>query len=337
MKLLAICFTEAGRRLGERLRRALEQTDIQMTLSCGFGPRKAPLRAWTDAAWRAGGALLFIGAAGIAVRAVAPLAAHKTRDPAVLALDECGRFCIPLLSGHIGGANALARRIGALCGAQAVLTTATDARGLFAVDAWAAQQGLCIANPERIKDVSAKLLAGREIRLSSGFPIAGAAPRGVRLCARDAAPDVVISIYQTDAARALQLVPRAAALGAGCRRGAPQSALEAAWQTLLGRTGLAPQAVRCVRSIDLKKDEPGLLQFCAAHGFAFEVFPAQALRAVPGQFTASAFVASVTGVDNVCERAAVCGGGRLLTRKAAGDGVTMALGVFPVPLAFPAQ
>lgn len=92
---------------------------------------------WTAAAFRRAEALIFVGAAGIAVRSVAPHLVSKARDPAVVVVDELGRFAVPILSGHLGGANDLAREIAGLLGGQAVLTTATDARGIFAFDQWA--------------------------------------------------------------------------------------------------------------------------------------------------------------------------------------------------------
>ena len=93
---------------------------------------------------------------------------------------------------------------------------------------------------------------------------------------------------------------------------------------------MALAAVCAAASIDLKKDEPGLAAFCKAHGWPITFYPADELRAVPGQFTPSAFVASVTGVDNVCERSAVkASGGMLLLPKTAGGGVTLALAVRP--------
>ncbi len=78
------------------------------------------------------------------MRAIAPHCQSKATDPAVVVLDECGRFAVPLLSGHLGGANDLARRLAAACGAVPVITTATDANGLFAVDEWAKQQNCAV-------------------------------------------------------------------------------------------------------------------------------------------------------------------------------------------------
>lgn len=321
MNLEYLAFTARGMELAAALARALGGTPAR----CG-----APegLAGWTARAFRQAEGLVFVGAAGIAVRAIAPHVRSKAADPAVVVVDEAGRFAIPLLSGHLGGANDLARRIAALLGGQAVLTTATDVRGAFAVDAWARHQGCAVVNPAAIRRVSAKLLAGQAIALRTDWPPAGEPPPGV-LLAQGADCDVRVTLRpgQTDA---LVLVPRIAALGVGCRRGTPQAALEAAFSALLARGDLRPQAVRKACSLDRKQDEPGLLAFCRAHGFPLETFGAPALRAVPGDFAASPFVERVTGVDNVCERSAVLGsGGEILVKKQAGNGVTMALALAP--------
>ena len=119
-------------------------------------------------------------------------------------------------------------------------------------------------------------------------------------------------------------------LGVGCRRDTPQAALERAFTKLLEASGLSPLAFCKVCSIDLKQGEPGLLAFCRAHGLPLETFSPLALRDVKGTFSSSAFVQSVTGVDNVCERSAVLGsGGELLVKKQTGDGVTMAVALSP--------
>ena len=119
-------------------------------------------------------------------------------------------------------------------------------------------------------------------------------------------------------------------LGVGCKRGTTADQLEAAFAAFCAAHGLAPAGIRGAASIDLKQDEPGLAAFCAAHGWPITFYTARQLQAVEGHFTPSAFVRSVTGVDNVCERAAVCAaGGPLQVPKQAGGGVTLALAAKP--------
>lgn len=112
--------------------------------------------------------IVFVGAAGIAVRAAAPYLAGKAYDPAVVVIDEQGRFVIPLLSGHLGGANELAERLAEGLGATAIITTATDGRAVFAVDSWAKSHECVVFDPENIKYISGALLRGRHGRPAVG-------------------------------------------------------------------------------------------------------------------------------------------------------------------------
>lgn len=321
MKLAYLSFTEKGRQLAGRLAAALGGTAQRCGASCS-------LEAWTAAHFSQSDGLVYVGAAGIAVRAIAPHLKSKTTDPAVVVVDECARYAIPILSGHLGGANDLARAIGRVCGALPVLTTATDVNGVFAVDEWAKRQNCLVLNPERIKTVSAKLLAGGTVTVQSSWPIAGKPPRNV--CqTEDRGADVLLDIHPGTGEK-LHLVPRIAVLGVGCKKNVLPQTLETALAAFLTGAGVCEQAISAVASIDLKKNEPGLLDFCAAHGWPLKTYPAEQLREVEGQFTPSAFVQGVTGVDNVCERSAVlASGGTLCQGKTAGDGITMALALAP--------
>ena len=188
--------------------------------------------------------------------------------------------------------------------------------------------GIPVFQPERIKRVSGALLAGQTVRYWSPWPVAGETPAGVEKTDAPEAADFALTL--TPQGEALHLVPRIGVLGVGCRRGTTAQQLEEAFAAFCAASGLSPAAACAAASIDLKKDEPGLAEFCKAHGWPITFYPADELRAVPGQFTPSAFVASVTGVDNVCERSAVkASGGTLLLPKTAGGGVTLALAVRP--------
>lgn len=316
-----LAFTDKGQRLAETLAGALGGQAAR----CGC---PLSLSQWTAEHFPRAGALVFVGAAGIAVRAIAPLVKSKTQDPAVVVVDEGAHWAVPVLSGHLGGANDLARRIAGICGAQAVITTATDVNGVFAVDEWARRQNCAVLRPEQIKRVSGGLLAGKPVGLHTDFPIAGNPPAGVTFCESKNC-DFRLSL-RSRGREVLQLVPRIAVLGVGCRKGSSRQALEEALERLLAKASVCPQAICAVASIDLKKEEPGLLSFCETHGWPLRTYPASALAAVQGNFTSSAFVQKITGVDNVCERSAVlASGGTLYSKKNAGNGVTMALALQP--------
>lgn len=322
MSCAYLAFTDRGLALAHRLAQAQPGTVDR----CGKdGVRLAD---WTSRNFARCNALVFVGAVGIAVRAIAPHCRSKATDPAVVVVDEAGQFAIPVLSGHLGGANALARALATACGAVPVITTATDVRGVFAVDEWAKQAGCTVLEPERIKKVSGRLLAGEPVGFWSEFPVNGTPPAGVSPAPSQQQADFALTLFPQG--EGLHLVPVIGVLGVGCRRGTTAQQLEAAFAAFCARCALSPRCICAAASIDLKQNEAGLLEFCAAHRWAVSFYSAGQLKAVPGSFTPSAFVCSVTGVDNVCERAAALAArGTIRIPKQAADGVTFALALRP--------
>ena len=324
MTVELISFTENGGRLAAALAAGLERSGHRA--ACTRKGERA--EEWTAAAFRRAEALIFVGAAGIAVRSVAPHLVRKARDPAVVVVDELGRFAVPILSGHLGGANDLAREIAGLLGGQAVLTTATDARGIFSFDQWARRLGCAIPDPEKIRPVASQMLAGGTAAFWSQWPVAGECPSGVVPAGQEAA-QVQLTIRDTPEP-ALKLVPRIVWAGIGCRRGVPAERLEAALRSGLEAAGLHPAALAGVCTIDRKGEEPGLLELCRRRRLPLLTYSPEELSRAEGEFTPSPFVRQVTGTDNVCERAAVlASGGPLLLKKTAGEGVTAALAAAP--------
>ena len=155
------------------------------------------LNEWAGARFADCGALVFVSACGIAVRAIAPFVRSKAEDPAVVVLDEAGENVVSLLSGHLGGANELAKEIAAAVGGRAVITTATDVRGVTAVDSWAVAHDCAVENIHAVKEISSAALAGREIGVAVTEELTPA-PWPVTLWLR----------------------PRVLVLGVGCKRGA---------------------------------------------------------------------------------------------------------------------
>lgn len=300
----------------------------------GDEPLTVSASEWARDGFKTCDALVFVCASGIAVRAIAPWVKSKTTDPAVLVLDETGTFVIPLLSGHLGGANALARTLSKALSATAVVTTATDLNGLFAVDVFAKDNHLFITDMEAAKAVSAALLSGEPVGFRSDLPVNGVLPKG--LTSGDAA--IGICITETENApypKTLRLIPKRYALGAGCRKGKSEAELDAFFRREMDRRGIPVSALRCIASIDLKRDEPGLVSLAASYGVPFTTFSKDELNALSGEFSGSAFVKETTGVDCVSERAAVlASGGTLIVNKVAEDGMTFALAEYREEIAF---
>lgn len=329
MKLAVFAFTRRGCDTARRAKEALDWDECRMFTMAKFGqpdfePYQPPLTAFTQPIFQWADLIVFVGSTGMAVRAIAPWVQDKKTDPGVIVVDEAGHFAISLLSGHIGGANLETRILAQRLGAQSVITTATDINGKFSVDDWAARNGLVIGSMSAAKAVAAAILEG-DVPLLCDFPIIGELPSGVVL-GNSGKVGIYIGyrrVHPFDVT--LQLIPKVLQLGLGCRRGTSEAAIEAAVQTVLGNAGIPMDAVVSAASIDLKANEEGLLSFCAHHALPVQFYSAQTLAAVPGDFPASGFVASVTGVDNVCQRSAMLGAEKCIIEKTAMDGVTVAV------------
>ncbi len=344
MRASVISFSVKGGSLAERIRQALAE-EGRVTVwalpkyaeSNGADPVQESLSDWCGHCWETEDLLIFVGAAGIAVRLIAPWVRDKTTDPAVLVVDEEGRFVLSLLSGHLGGANARAEQLAAALGAVPVITTATDTAGKFAVDVWAKENGLLFSSLQPAKKISAAVLSGEPVGFFCEGTVEGELPPELEPVTEPAAwlaeghslIEVSCREYVGSSAREnlLRLSPASCvSVGIGCCRGTEAAVIRRKVEEWLAGEGIVFGSLCSIASLDRKSREPGLAACCRAWGLPFVTYSAQELAGMPGDFTASPFVAEVTGVDNVCERAAVraSGGGRLLMRKKAGDGVTAA-------------
>ena len=337
--IVIISYTTAGAQLQERIAAVVKEISPECeTVSFAY---KDPERAFVkteeilDRYFDTVQLIVFISATGIAVRKIAPYLKSKTTDPAVLCMDEAGRFVIPLVSGHLGGANEWSQKIAEQIGAVAVITTATDVEKVFAVDLFAKKNGLRIADSNMIKEVSARLLAGETVGICSAYEIGGKVPEGLvyyKIKDSEDRPECGITITENanlpkQFEIECRLFPKNLVLGIGCRKGISAEKLECFVKETMAQNGLDLRNVHALASIDLKKEEAGIRALAEKLDVPFLVFRAEELQACGGDFTASVFVAEQVGVDNVCERSAVCAAGagaKLLFKKTASEGMTLA-------------
>lgn len=338
MRAAVFSFSARGARLAKRIVAALTDAGyaaMPMTVAkyaaqTGLVPMLPDYKAACAKAFGECEALIFVGASGIAVRAIAPHIKSKLTDPAVVSVDERANFVIPLLAGHIGGANELARYLAAALGAVVCVTTATDVNGLFAVDEWAARNNMVICSLLPAKDFAAELVANKKVGLyyDEAFCVTGALPKNVECdCTLSVGVAVTLDSSLTPFATTVRLLPKIVHLGIGCRRNTPLEKIEALVLPELQKLHLDLRSVAALASVDLKKDEHGLLAFAKKYQLAANFYTADELNSVAGDFTPSAFVKSVVGISNVCERSAVLdsNNGRLLLRKTSLNGVTLAV------------
>jgi cobalt-precorrin 5A hydrolase len=280
---------------------------------------------------------IFIMATGIVVRCIAPLLRHKTIDPAVVVMDDRGRFVISLVSGHLGGANRLTRQVAELLGATPVITTATDVNEKPAIDILAQEQVLAIENPEAIKTVNMAILNGKPIAVyDPGDWLHRRIPEAVRLSKEQMEnrlpPSVSAGVWIDDTIGDippgfLVLRPPSLVAGIGCNRHTPAQEISELLLTVMDRFGLAVKSLTSIASIDLKSDEIGLCEIAEKMKLPLQFFSKDELARVESVPTPSSMVAKHIGVPSVCEAAAILASrnGRLIVPKHNTRNVTVAI------------
>ncbi len=353
-KIAIVALTAGGCRTALRLGGLLPEADVYLKagalneLDIAAGQVfSEPLARLIERIYGQYQGFVMIMAAGIVFRTFAPYAVHKSQDPAVVVMDERARFAVSLLSGHLGGANRLARRIAALWGepCQAVITTATDVTAKPAFDLLAQANGCLILNLPELKYISGTLVNGGRVALQSSLPLAGAVPPEIALYSGEGdlpCPEMVlISPYHDwsacvpGARHILRLLPRNLVLGAGCKRGVSPELMQAALADFLARNWLDARSLSALASVDLKKDEPALLALAAWLNLPLQTYPAAELRPLAENLAAgeqSEFVRQTVGTPSVAQAAALAAageGGRTLIGKTKYPGITFSVAERP--------
>ncbi|MDH6610958.1 cobalt-precorrin 5A hydrolase/precorrin-3B C17-methyltransferase [Streptomyces sp. SAI-208] len=244
-------------------------------------------------------------ATGAVVRLVAPLLGDKASDPGVVCVDEGGRFAVSLVGGHGGGANELAREVGALLGAEPVVTTATDAVGVPGLDTL----GLPVEGA--VAAVSRALLDGEPVALHNesrwplpALPVAPEGTYGIRVT------DRLVELSQQE----VVLRPPTLVVGVGASKGAPAEEVLELIEGSLWEAGLSPRSVAALATVDAKAEEPGIVAAAERLGVPLVTHTAEELAAVQVPNPSDAPLAAV-GTPSVAEAAALIGGGELLVPK----------------------
>jgi cobalt-precorrin 5A hydrolase len=305
-----------------------------------------PLRRVFPALWERYEAIVAIMALGIVVRLAGPLARDKRTDPAVVVVDDAGRFAVSVLGGHGADANRLATRVGAVLGSLPVVTTASEAHALPAVDRIGRELGWAIERAENLTRVAAAVVRGGTVavwqdagtpdwwrpfgpwpehfvRLESWDDLAALSTEALLVISDRAVPDGL----PAEAGRTLVYRPPTLVAGIGCRRGVSRETIADWIERVFSAQGLALASLAAVATVTLKVDEPGLLAFATARGVPLVAFPPVQLEAQPGIERPSERVRAKIGIAAVAEPAALraSGAGRLLVPKQKGPGVTVAV------------
>lgn len=264
---------------------------------------------------------VFIGATGIVIRKIAKYVDSKLSDPAVIVVDEKGKNVIPILSGHVGGGNALARIIAGEINANPVITTATDVNGYRAIDEIVSEARLIMSPIDSARIVNSKILNGETVKVYI-----------------DKAIDIEVIEDKTGVYEISDLESSDVAItssgkyvvGVGCRKNIDSDVFDKTLNDTLFEYGIRTIDIDRISSIDLKACERAILEYTEKNNILFETYSKEELLSVEGEFDESDFVKEITGVSNVSERAAtyaclLIGSGEFVLKRKAENGITISI------------
>jgi cobalt-precorrin 5A hydrolase len=331
MKIGIIAITRGGRELAVKLSAMLAEATLLEKVA---GEKVADTIA---ANWQHYDGFICIMATGIVVRAIAPLLVDKLTDPCVIVLDEKGHHAISLLSGHVGGGNALAREVAGLLGGTAVITTASDTLELVALDLWAKEQQLVVPSREILTALSTLLVNQKQLSLYADVEVSSL-PTGLKQVDEARHADFVVSHLTGNTHTCPVFRPRNLVVGIGCNRGTPVNEFEDALNELFNNLQLSRSSIRNLASIDKKNDEVGLLQLAEDNCWQIDFFDSNTINRLTNLEISFAALGAV-GAIGVAEPTALLSAqsNHLLSRKRKWKNVTMAVAQVPFMLSAQAQ
>lgn len=285
-------------------------------------------------------AIVCIMATGIVVRKIAPYIQHKTKDPAIVVLDQKGNYCISLLSGHLGGANQLAQMLAQITKGQAVITTATDVEGVLSFDVFAKEHDLLIENIGQLKYISSALLQGKSVHLyCDNESIKEELKKQIGVFEPQQGKEkitcaVVISPrnLQVEEEHVLYLRPKVVTIGIGCKKDRGEEGIEEALQTLLQKMNLNETSLKQVSTIPRKAQEEAVQSLRKNHSLELIIQSEESIKKLDLEalgIQRSTFVEKTVGISSVSTACAYLSSkkGHILVDKEKFTGFTLSLAI----------
>jgi cobalt-precorrin 5A hydrolase len=322
MRIAIICVNKQGDIIADKLEASLKANIYTKTKMADFNLKELSGKLVTEY-----DALIFITSTGIAVRAIAPFIDSKASDPAVVVIDCTGKYAISLLSGHIGGANALAIKVGDIIGAQAIITTATDNLGITAPDSFAKDNKLVIDDLKKAKEISALLVAGEKVAFIDEDNIYSV-PKGYTKDLEGSKGLVYVTNKEfcKYEGTVLKLIRKNIILGIGCRKAYDIQKMRAWSLSVLEENNIDISAVRTIATVEIKKHEPAIVELAKFLKCDISCFGIEDIKVVQNKYPGSDFVEKTIGVRAVCEPCVELAGGSLITGKLSHEGMTLCIG-----------
>lgn len=336
MKLACISFTSSGREISRKLKN--ESSHIIVEINKETFQEKVSNHM--KEIFNNYDGIIFISSTGIALRLIAPYIECKTKDPAVIVVDDMGKYTISLLSGHIGGANELTLEVSKILGNQAIITTASDNRGIDAIDTFAKRYNLEIESMDDAKKLTSLMVEGKKIKLVSDIDVKLNYDNVIKniIFSQVERPlydgAIIISsiedindlIDEQDKCKPICILrPKNLNIGIGCRRGKSKEEILNAIKEVFEENNLSLKSISKIGTIDVKEDEEGIIETSKEFNCPMIIFTKEDIESIQQKFNESQFVKSKVGVTSVCEPCAYLLGSEMIVNKKIINGITIAV------------
>lgn len=330
MKIACFSFSDKGNFLGERLSKEINEG---YTIHHYHNSKvQGGIKEILDSAWKDYDGLVFISATGIAIRLINPFIQHKTEDPAVIVIDDLGRYVISLLSGHIGGANDITKDIAQKISALPIITTASDGRGIESIDLFAKSNNYIMEDMESITLLTAMMVNGKAIGFYSEDKEIINYDNLVELKDLSSIDKTIEGLIIVSSAAVDNiniphtiLRPKMINIGIGCRKGIEGARIIQAIEAVFKEVNLSTSSIKSIGTVEVKKDEAGLIEAADHYNLPLKIFTIEEIAEVEDMFEKSQFVKDTIGVYSVSEPVAHLLGGELITRKSKHNGITISI------------
>lgn len=331
MKIACLSFTDSGSKLGDRLSSIkTDKYEIDHYINREI---EGGIKTILKSLWKQYDGLIFISATGIAVRMSAPFIEDKSLDPALVVIDDLGRFCISLLSGHIGGANQIAEDIASEINAVPVITTATDNRNIESIDMFAKSNNYHIEDLQSVTKITSMMVNGKTIGLYTETD--DYIDYGNTIIIRDLkdiGPEIQGLIIVSSQEKIKDVLipftilrPKNINIGIGCRKGVETSRIINAIEDEFRLHNLTTKSIKAIGTVEVKKNEKGIIRSSSYFNCPLKIYSIDEIRVVEDNFSKSQFVKDTIGVYSVSAPVAFLLGGEIMTEKSKHNGITISI------------
>ncbi len=331
MNIACLSFTNKGKLIGEKIE-SIESSKYKIDHYANKqinGGVKRILKS----IWEKYDAIVFISATGIAVRMCASFIKDKTVDPAVVVIDDLGRYSISLLSGHIGGANELAKELSLFLGTEPIITTATDSRGIESIDMFAENNGYYIEDIKSVTKLTTMMVNNEVVGLyTEDSKIINYNKLIIIKDLKNIESSIkgLIIVSSNEKFKELDiphtiLRPKNLNIGIGCRKGIEKDLIIKAINDQFNKLNLSKNSIKNIGTVEVKKYEKGIIDTSKYFSCPLKIFTIEEIKMVEDKFEKSQFVKDTIGVNSVSGPVAFLLGGNIISEKSKHNGITISI------------